>query len=94
MVTRLVSEPPLVTEDCVLTEVTMTVTGLVSVTPLETADCVTTEVIMLVVGVTEEAEIIDVTTFVVDGSTVLVLPDILFCRVEIPRQKALWYPGE
>jgi len=56
----------------VLTDVMTTVTGFVSVTPLLTADCVTTEVTIFVVGGSDEAEMIEVTIFVVLGSTVVV----------------------
>jgi len=58
--------------DALLTCVMTTVTGLVSVMPSLVADCVTTEVIMFVVGASAEADIMEVTTLVELGSTVVV----------------------
>ena len=68
--------------DGVRTDVTMTITGFVSVTPFETADGVTKDVIKFVVGGRADAEMNDVTMFVVLGSTVVVVSGMGDCVVD------------
>lgn len=57
---------------CSGVEVTTTVIGFVG-SPALVADCVMTDVKMAVVGATDDADMTDVTTFVVLGSMVVVL---------------------